>query len=391
MSLDRKNQQQTLSIRISNTFREFLERVRLQFSEAGNSSLSLSDTAKMLLESASENRLDDRVEAGELLIEPTRALVRIRQKWQQQQPLTRAEWIVVGQYVENGCERISPELEWPSRELYAQVLEAFLAVRGLRRHASLEKDGYYLENLTGSAEPLGGGRHKGDPELVPLLVQRTIEELRAGQGRGGSPFWARNLYVALREERIEGIERLNEVLRPYVGSLYRLAARGHWLAEGRPVREGRTSWEPLESLPEDVPSVEEEPFRVTTLVDDESEVHMLVSMQAHRLAYPLGPYPRILEFAAMLRKVAPGKTWNGRYFLGHTDPPRGERPEGGYTYLFREYGKGVLIEFSEEEWGVLGKVFGQALGQPEMRGVLGELALQYGEGGEDGAAHRKKG
>jgi L-iditol 2-dehydrogenase len=66
--VDRKPQQQTLSIRISDAFREFLERSRQVLSSGGRGELvSTSDVAKMLLESAKEDRLDFRLEVAERL------------------------------------------------------------------------------------------------------------------------------------------------------------------------------------------------------------------------------------------------------------------------------------------------------------------------------------
>src|SRR6266478_2853472 len=35
----------------------------------------------------------------------------------------------------------------------------------------------------------------------------------------------RNLYVVFRDERLRGVEALNEVLRPYLPALFRIAAR----------------------------------------------------------------------------------------------------------------------------------------------------------------------
>ena len=101
---DRKSQQQTLSIRVSEEVRSFLERARKQFSDTQGSNVSISDVAKVLLETAIESRLDDRLETTDLLANPTAALFGIRKKWEENQQLTRAEWIVLGHYVQSGCD-----------------------------------------------------------------------------------------------------------------------------------------------------------------------------------------------------------------------------------------------------------------------------------------------
>src|SRR4051812_8172394 len=79
--MQRKPQQQTLSIRISNTLREFLEQSQQVISSGGRESVSISDVAKTLLESAKDDRLDFRLEVAELLRSSAESLCRIRGKW----------------------------------------------------------------------------------------------------------------------------------------------------------------------------------------------------------------------------------------------------------------------------------------------------------------------
>ena len=76
--MKRKPQQQTLSVRISEGLRTYLERARETMSSAQGESVSTSDVAKMLLERAKEDRLDDRLELADLLRQPTETLLMIR-------------------------------------------------------------------------------------------------------------------------------------------------------------------------------------------------------------------------------------------------------------------------------------------------------------------------
>ncbi len=48
-------------------------------------------------------------------------------------------------------------------------------------------------------------------------------------------FAGRNLYVSIRDEELPGIVALNRALLSYMETLFRLAARGHWMREKRPV------------------------------------------------------------------------------------------------------------------------------------------------------------
>ncbi len=385
MFRDRKSQQQTLSIRISESVRAFLDRARKQFSTARGESVSISDVAKLLLESAIENQLDDRLETTDLLAQPTEALLRIRHKWANNLQLTRAEWTVLAQYAQNGCEELSSDPELPSRESFADILEAFLAVRSLRLHATSELDRYYLGNVSGwmdQSDRVPRGASQPDPEIVPTILRRMIQDLRESSVSARPSFAARNLYVALRDERLEGADSLNRALVPFLPSLYRLAARGHWLIERRPIREERKPWETLESVPPHVPNVEVGGFVLSSVLGQEGELHMLLSLKSHRIAYSLGPYPHIREFQAMVEKLAPGRAWNGRYFFAHTDdlvPPRDRKEPAGTTFYFREHAKGVLVELTAAEWCDLKSLFDQVVKLPELNPTLAELAVQYGE------------
>lgn len=385
MFRDKKGQQQTLSIRVSEGVREFLDRARKQFSDTQGEALSISDVAKLLLDSAIENRLDDRLETTDLLAQPTQALFQIRQKWTNNLALSRAEWTVLAQYVQSGCENLTADPQLPSRQSFADVLEAFLAVRSLRLRPAPGKDQYYLGNLSGWSDHGDATVRRGveaDPDIITAVIGRMVQGLRESTTLERPSFAARNLYVALRDEQLKGADSLNRALTPFLPGLYRIAARGHWLTEQRPIRPERKTWETLEFVPDYVPDVKAGAFTLFTLVSQEGELHMMLNLRAHRIAYALGPYPHIREFEAMLGKVAPGKIWNGRYFFGHTSELSArhrlsEQPPD--MLYFREHSKGVLVELTSAEWGELRSLFAQVLSLPELKAVLTELSLQYGE------------
>src|SRR4051794_38751791 len=78
--MERKIQQQTLSIRVPETLRNYLERARVILSDHASRDVSTSDVAKFLLESAREDRLDDRIEVADLRTHSVEGLLVIRQK-----------------------------------------------------------------------------------------------------------------------------------------------------------------------------------------------------------------------------------------------------------------------------------------------------------------------
>src|SRR5580658_8641357 len=187
-SMQRKPQQQTLSIRISDTLRQYLEHVKLVTNNGGHGeSASMSDIAKMLLESARNDHLDHRLEVAEIQQSATETLCNIRRKWEQNRGLSQAEWVLIARYVQVGCEELSADPEMPAAESFADVLAAFLALRCDR---GVELDRYYLGNL-GAARRTSERRL--DPDVVPSLTENLIQQLRLTPRAPKPPFAGRNL------------------------------------------------------------------------------------------------------------------------------------------------------------------------------------------------------
>src|SRR5260370_34152831 len=141
-------QTQTLSLRISEGLRKRLEPIREITALRKGESVSTSEVAKQLLESSPT----DRLEVAELLREPTECLLRIRKKCEAHQPLTRAEWTALAYYVQQGSEAF--DNIQVSRESCIAILEAFQAIRELRKKPNLGKDEYYLGNLPSECRPV---------------------------------------------------------------------------------------------------------------------------------------------------------------------------------------------------------------------------------------------
>jgi hypothetical protein len=117
---------------------------------------------------------------------------------------------------------------------------------------------------------------------------------------------------------------------------------------------------------------------VSSSVNDEGELNILLTLKSHRALYPLEPFPQMREFQSMATTMALGDTSDGQYFVTHTDVPGvGEPPL--FTFAFREFGKGVQIEFSEKQWDALRIALDQVMSLPKIKQTLNELALAYGE------------
>ncbi len=369
--MERKAQQQTLSIRISDALREYLERAKNVMSSSRGDGVSTSDVAKMLLESAKDDRLDHRLEVADLQQSAAQSLWNIRRKWEQKQGLSHSEWLFLAQYIQVGCEELAEDPEHPTAESFAQVLEAFLAVRELRVDRGIELDRYYLGNL-GLTDGATLNQRQLDPEVVPKVTRNLIQELRHTDRPPKPVFSSRNFYVTLRDESLQGIAAINDALSPYLPTLFRLAARGHWLRERKPVRAPRSTGDFVSPSYQVVAG----DHRLSILVTSDGEIEMLLEMDRKDVAYPLTRYPRVREFATMVVRLEPGRYWKGREFFGFTNDLV---PERASRFYFRHRRNGITISFTREEWQSLKELFEKALAMPELQPVFEELSLVYGE------------
>jgi hypothetical protein len=199
-----KTQQQTLSVRISDGFRQRLERLRLRLTNKTGAEVSTSEIAKQLLESAR----DDRLELIDLLAEPTAALRQVRRKAAAHLPLTRTEWTLIAHFAQQGIEAFKETTpNRVSQEALSAVLDAFAAVYELRRDGGPPtkeretREPYYLGNLPPECRPSTVRRADREEVATPEIVRRTVAETRA---RLDDPTWTytpfnvgRNLYVLL--------------------------------------------------------------------------------------------------------------------------------------------------------------------------------------------------
>jgi hypothetical protein len=374
---DRPLQQQTLSLRISDALRTRLERAKELLSSKTGESVTTSDVAKQLLESARE----DRLEVVDLMARPTETLLQIRRKGEAQHVLSRAEWTILAYFVQQGLESFSDRTPNPvSRESLTGVLDAFLAVYELRKERTSKLDDYYLGNLPAECRP---AKAKGtEDQATPEIVRRTVLEARkclSDPVTKTEPLLAaRNLYVILEEEKLSGAEFLDRALRPFWPILWRLAARGHYFLNQEPLR--------LPSAPKDsfyqppIPPVKEGEYALSFARAEGSDFSLLLSFPGPRgPMYPINGYPKITEFRTMLTRLGPDgeRRWNGEHFFGYV--ASSEDGKGKEDVWFRAHANGITFGFSEKEWRLLQALFRRAWEMAEVRMAWDELALEYGE------------
>jgi hypothetical protein len=172
--------------------------------------------------------------------------------------------------------------------------------------------------------------------------------------------------LALGQEQLERGASVHGALRPFLPCLYRLAARGHWLAEQHPIRRKRQLWAAPEGVPICVPDVTADDFVLSTVFNHgEGELYMDLKLTSLGISFCLGPYPHIREFATMIANLAPGRYWRGRYFKAGEEP--GDvRKSGESVFQFN----GVWVWFTSKERDAVESLLNQAMQLPELQNTL---------------------
>jgi len=343
--------------------------------------VSTSEAAKQLLESAR----DDRLELVDLLTEPTDSLLRIREKADSGLSLSQAEWTMVAHYCAVGAESFMNTAQGQiSYETLAEILEAFLAAYAIaRRSKKSPLDFVYLMSLPGDKQVEAKAEDVGSDD-VHRVVTRTIQMLRNPAQKRRKPILAvRNLYRLLDEEKFSNIEKLNEVLWPHWSALWRVCARGHYSLHRKPLREKA----PAETNDEDfelavqpaLPSLEEGGYRLDLVREEGNEFSPRLQFPGTLAPrYPVCGYPRIAEFRRLLEELDLERDlcqWQGYYFYAHTEIL--ENDERGVYFFARE--NGITFGFPMEHWQSIRNLFRRAWQAPEVRRLWDALAREYGE------------
>lgn len=360
------DQSQTLSLRISEALRKRLDQFREMMSARKGEAVTTSEVAKQLLESA---RLEE-TELWELLKQPTESLLQIRRKCEADHPLTRAEWHVLAYYVQQGHEAFFSNPV--SSQSAAAILQAFQAVYKFIRKPS-PQDGYYLGNLPRECWP-----EDEEPDAKGRAVNSAITEtLRHLSDSDWSPgFIARNLIVCFDQEPIAPTVDLNHLLRPYWRDLWRVAARGHYFLQKKPLRGEVEKFDLLVEPP--IPSLREAGYSLSFQRNEPGDLYLLLSWPGPRgTMYPVTDYAVISEFRAMLTALHPKpgtRPWRREHFFGYIS-----EIEDQVSVWFRQVENGITFGFSPEEWNAVRKLFRRAWELPEVQAIWNELGMEYGE------------
>jgi hypothetical protein len=380
---DRSQQHQpVISIRISEELRERLEKLKQMMALKSGESVSTSEAAKQLLESAK----DDRIEVVGLLLQPTESLLRVRKKLEGRLTLSQAEWALIAYYCTQGAESFSStEQGQLSYDSLADMLEAFLAAHSVaRRPSRVSLEWVYLQTLPEDKHTALMEPDEITKDDVQRVVKRAIQMLRSPTQNRRRPILAvRNLYTMLDDEKFSNVEKLNNALWPHWKALWRVCARGHYAVHKKPLREKPTTETEDRDfefpIQRGLPSFEEGGFQLDLVRDEGNEfIPRLLFPGPLMPRYPVFGYPRIAEFRRMLELLdleLAMTQWRGYYFIAWTGIMENE--ERGVS--FRSSENGISFNFPMDQWKSIGSLFRRAWQSSEVASAWDALVLEYGE------------
>ena len=163
---------------------------------------------------------------------PTAALLRMKEKKDTGAPISQKEWARLAQFVQMGAE-FSPNRHI-SRESVVGILQAFRAAYKLRKPGGDEgKAAYYLKKFNTMGQ---------DEATIEAAVETHLDHAEWPIGNDARP-----LVVFLRDDHVTDEAALTAALLPYWDTLWRVAARGHFLVHNKPIRDEQKlhAYEPM--------------------------------------------------------------------------------------------------------------------------------------------------
>lgn len=368
-------QQQVVSIRVSEELRLRLEMLRQLISLKSGETITTSDAARQLLESARGNRL----ELANLLTKPAESLVNARHKAGRAELLSTAEWALMAWYGWMGAETYADTARTRiSNESIIGILRAFLAAYDLRKAKRTREDALYLSNLPPEGREGTGELREAGKDEVRRAVNQTIKIFGKPQTGQPRPIEAvQNLYHLLDELEYPNVVKLNQALWPYWPILWRVAARGHYFRHGKPLSlprliDHRVPPPPLPGFREG-----ECALTLTRLPFDTFSVFLHLPGRLAPL-FPISEYPAIAEFRAMLEEFDPNledSLWRGYYFSAHTT----KAEASDLMVCFCSEATGITFTLSQSDWSAIRNITRRAWERSEVRRLWDQWAHEFGE------------
>ena len=292
---------------------------------------------------------------------PTAALLRMKEKKDTGAPISQKEWARLAQFVQMGAE-FSPNRHI-SRESVVGILQAFRAAYKLRKPGGDEgKAAYYLNKFNTMGQ---------DEDTIEAAVETHLDHAEWPIGNDARP-----LVVFLRDDDVTDEAALTAALLPYWDTLWRVAARGHFLVHNKPIRDEQKlhAYEPAAA------TFIRESFVFSVIRCEDHDLTALLTFPGSTAAmYPLAGYPDICEFRVMLAAIgeAPvGTHWKGDRFTAYTVGRELDAPASGLHVQGRG---GVTFCFTFDQWNILRALFAEAWENPFLQSSWAVLTEEYGE------------
>jgi hypothetical protein len=370
---------EVISLRLTETRLELLERYRQTLAGELQRDVSLSEAAFLALEDRATGM--ERVAArAELLKTPSTSLFAIRQQWESQHALSAAQWDVLAEYIRIAVEqdRHDPPMRpaIPSRESYLALLDAFQAVYEHRLEPASPHVWTYFGNLGGflaTSEPLGDHHPERQHQLLLIQIGRQRELLQPADSWQRPGNVGHCFRVAVWEEGVDSTT-LDHLLAAYWPVLWRLAARGHWIRHNhKPVRGAVASEEGLRRQVALPPPMTAEDITLSFQPSLGADFVMSVEWRSRQFVLDINQYPELVEFHAMLGPGA-GRPWLGRHYAMAV-------VEGSGVRRVSLMHRGMRVDLSATEWITLGGLVRDAWRTSQLTHSLSELQQEYGEHG----------
>lgn len=353
---------ESFTVRIPTWLKESLDRIK--------SSLSISttsDAARFVMETGAGavETLGDIRGLLDLEENEQQSLQKIVAKWRHgQQLFSRAELAFVAQWAH--CAYLLTGMTNVQRAPILANLHAFAAVRSLRNELYPEsdfmrgRDRYYHGNLGNS----GGG---SIDERIALLTA----SLKAFPYASQAEFASRCLEVALRDEPPLPVDRLNDLLRPWLPALIKLALRGYLQKKDGvpafPIPIDMAFAAPMMNHPEPVTRGH---IQVSPNINNGSMTAAIIWKHGNVIVSVNG-FVEMNELLTLTGAVTDEQQTTGTRF--HFLPPRPPFSE----HLMRV--AGVQIAFGTGEFDDLQHALNELINQPVMKSEYERLSWIFGE------------
>lgn len=374
---ENKKKTDVMSLRLTEARTQLIERYRAaKVAELGRP-LSLSEALLLALEDRAES-IQETIELLELRQNPTLALWGIRQKEHLGNKLSRPEWLFLLEHVRIGLDE-DMLLPPNSNIVFPTPESARCAIKVLQSLYSAASD--IEPDIQSDLYHLLGGRFEYEKPLstadksaiIPSLIDRAVEPFIApDMGKNFPRIGAALLLVARNMQSTDN--ELHTLLSPHFPTLWKIAARGHFIRYQKPIRihtftspafEGKLAF-PTRLYGEDVEiNVMPQQYELVFRIDLGNPATSILEVME---------YPQVIALRRAIIEFDGQNHWMSRYC--HVTPNK----EHNFVTIWLFKGN-MRLRLTQGQWKSLRQLTHAAWSNPIVQAWTAELERQYGEQG----------